>query len=135
MEFSLMPYTKEETNLCIRRLERFGLALTREALETLQMGRAAALRAAGRVEMGSGILPQLVDAFCDSPDLTQENLTEELLALQEIFYHWKSEAGDCAPDHELLTFLRRAYDEKGRGGAEGLAGFTLREMKEAMPRV
>lgn len=129
MEFSLMPYTKEETDLCIRRLERFGLALTREALETLQMGRAAALRAAGRVEMGSGILPQLVDAFCDSPDLTQENLTEELLALQEIFYHWKSEVGDCVPDHELLTFLRRAYDERGRSGAEALAGFTMREMK------
>lgn len=129
MEFSLMPYTKEEQALCIRRLESFGLVLTDAALEALQAGRVAALHDTGRVELGCGILPQLVDAFCDCPDLTQDHLTEELLVLQDIFYHWKSEAGDCVPDEEILAFLRRAYDERGRSGAEALAGFTMREMK------
>lgn len=132
MEFSLMLYTKEEQALCIRRLESFGLVLTDAALEALQAGRAAALHDTGRVELGHGILPQLVEAFCDAPDLTQENLTDELLLLQDIFYHWKSEAGDCVPDDEILALLRRAYDERARGRAEGLAGFTLREMKEVL---
>lgn len=132
MEFSLMLYTKEEQALCIRRLESFGLVLTDAALEALQAGRAAALRDTGRVELGHGILPQLVEAFCDAPDLTQENLMDELLLLQDIFYHWKSEAGDCVPDDEILALLRRAYDERARGRAEGLASFTLREMKEVL---
>ena len=132
MEFSLIPYTKEAQALCKWQLERFGLTLTGEAMKALQAGRAAALRDTGRVELGHGILPQLVEAFCDAPDLTQENLTDELLLLQDIFYHWKSEVGDCVPDDEILALLRRAYDERARGRAEGLAGFTLREMKEVL---
>lgn len=131
--FFLMSCTKEEAALCTQRLARFGLALCPRQMEALQAGRAAALRSTGRVELGSGILPQLIDAFCDSPWFTQENLTEELLTLQEIFYHWKNEAGDCVPDDELLTFLRRVYEEKAHGAAEYLAGFTLQELKGEMP--
>lgn len=130
MEFSLMPLTEQETSLCAARLARFGLALTQEQMGALQSGRADALRTTGRVELGGSILPQLIGAFCDSPWLTQESLTEELLALQEIFYHWKNEVGDTVPDDELLSFLRRAYDRKG--AAQALTGFTVREVKGEM---
>lgn len=131
-ELWMLPQKEAEEALeeSRRRLVRYGLVLTREDAAALMEGCSAALRHTGRVEFGGGILPRLLEVFCDSPALRQENLTEELLTLQEVFYHWKNEDGDLTPDGEVLAFLRRAYDK--RGAAEYLAGFSMKEMREVL---
>ena len=79
---------------CNDRTARFGLSLTAREMEELAWERFAALRAAGRVEFGGGILPALIDAFCDSAYLQQTAYAETICTLQEIFYAQKG--GDAA---------------------------------------
>ena len=104
---------------CNDRTARFGLSLTAREMEELAWERFAALRAVGRVEFGGGILPALIDAFCDSAYLQQTAYAETICTLQEIFYAQK---GACwLSDAELLVAMRRVYDELAGGDAAFLA--------------
>ena len=54
-----------------RQTERFGLALTQEEAKLLVENRNLVLKEQQRVEVGEGILPQLIFAFCDSAYIDQ----------------------------------------------------------------
>ena len=114
-----------------RQTARYGLALTQEEMTALAESRVRSLRDTGRVELGEGILPRLIEVFCDSPYLHQADYTGTLEALQTLFYHWKNEAGDLTPDEEVLRLLRRAFDRAG-GSTDCLEGFSLRELAKRM---
>ena len=49
-----------------RYTEKFGLSLSQEDAALLAESRADALRREQRVEFGAGILPKIIEAFCDS---------------------------------------------------------------------
>ena len=106
---------------------RYGLTLTAEQMTLLAESRGRALRDTGRVEMGGGILPRLMETFCDSPYLHQAEYPETLEALQTLFYRCKNEAGDLTADEAVLRCLRRAFDKAG-GSASYLEGKTFGEM-------
>lgn len=114
----------------------FGLQLTQEEMVALAAGRTRALRDSGRVEFNGGILPALIQMFCNSPYLQAAEYAETLLKLQEIFYHFKNEFHEQIEDDELLKLLRRAYDEKAHGAADFLAGMTPAALcgKEEKPK-
>ena len=114
-----------------RQTARYGLALTQEEMPALAESRVRSLRDTGRVELGEGILPRLIDAFCDSPNLHQADYAGTLEALQTIFYRWKNEAGDLTPDEDVLRLLRRAFDRAG-GSTDCLEGFSLGELAKRM---
>ena len=79
------------------------------------------------MELGAGILPRLIEAFCDSPHLHQADYAVTLEALQTIFYRCKNEAGDLTPDEDVLRLLRRAFDRAG-GSTDHLEGLSLVEL-------
>ena len=114
-----------------RQTARYGLALTQEEMTALAESRVRSLRDTGRVELGEGILPRLIEAFCDSPYLHQADYAGTLEALQTIFYRWKNEAGDLTPDEDVLRLLRRAFDRAG-GSTDCLEGFSLGELAKRM---
>ena len=128
VEFQIVPCPPEtmralaETN---RRTARYGLALTPEQITALAESRTRALLDTGRVELGAGILPRLIGAFCDSPYLHQTDYAITLEALQAVFYRCKNEAGDLTPDEDILRLLRRAFDRAG-GSVDYLEGFSPR---------
>ena len=93
--------------------ERFGLRLSPEAYERLGEERRRALRETRRLELGEGILPALMLAFCDSPYLSQDRWEESLAELQSLFYQFKNETRDALPDAELLTAMARVFEAKG----------------------
>ena len=134
MEF-LRPFQPRESLQVLagvnRQTARYGLTLTPEEMTALAESRGRALRDTGRVELGEGILPRLIDAFCDSPNLHQADYAGTLEALQTIFYRWKNEAGDLTPDEDILRFLRRAFDRAG-GSTDCLEGFSLGELAKRM---
>ena len=134
MEF-LRPFQPRESLQVLaavnRQTARYGLALTQEEMTALAEIRVRSLRDTGRVELGEGILPRLIDAFCDSPNLHQADYAGTLEALQTIFYRWKNEAGDLTPDEDILRFLRRAFDRAG-GSTDCLEGFSLGELAKRM---
>ena len=93
--------------------ERFGLRLSPEAYERLGEERRRALRETRRLELGEGILPALILAFCDSPYLCQDRWEESLGELQSLFYQFKNETRDALPDAELIAAMERVFEAKG----------------------
>ena len=82
--------------------EKFGLILGKEDVEYLAEAGKEILRNEQRIELGQGILPKIIYAFCDSAYIMQENYCESLARLEEIFYLFKNEMLDEITDDELL---------------------------------
>ena len=72
----LMQLEQEKKQLaclldCNSKTAAYGLALTEADAKQLLSERKTALRQQERLEFGAGILPALIDAFCDSAYITQ----------------------------------------------------------------
>ena len=111
---------------------RYGLELTEADAKTLSETRNSELRRQQRIEFGEGILPKLIDAFCDSPYMDQGTYAETLIRLQEIFFLYKNEMLDEISDDELLQFMREQYDEICFGDLDYLEGTCLNHFAQAI---
>ena len=81
--------------------------------------RERALRSAGRVEFGGGILEKLVYAFCDSGCIGASDYAATLCALQELFYGFKNLCGKLSDD-ELILAMKLIFESCG-GSLERLS--------------
>lgn len=111
---------------------RYGLALTEQEAELLVSERTQTLRAERRVEFGPGILPRVIEEFCDSDFIDQNNYVDTLIRLQEIFYLYKNEMHDEISDEELLHFMKEQFEEVCFGDLGYLEGTCLRIFAEAV---
>ena len=133
-DFSLTPMqmqltaTVQELRDCAPLGERYGLRLTEPQMLELAQGRAQALAASGRVELGGGILPKLVAAFCDSPFVQQETWADTLAELQEAFYYFKSESRERLTDDELIGLMASVFNGRAQGSTEYLTGTSLESL-------
>lgn len=128
--FALMEEEQKKQELvrvleCNRHSERFGLALTEEQAQELMTCRKDTLKENRRVEFGEGILPQIIENFCDSQYIDSSTYVETLGRLQEIFYHYKNESMDELTDQELLEFMRQQFEEVCFGDLEYLESTCL----------
>lgn len=108
-----------------RDTEKFGLALSEKEAQLLVAERGEALRKERRVEFGQGILPKIIDTFCDSAYITQDSYCDTLIRLQEIFFLYKNEMLDEITDDELLEFMREQFDGVCCGDLDYLEGTCL----------
>lgn len=111
---------------------RYGLALTEQEAELLVSERIQTLRAERRVEFGPGILPRVIEEFCDSDFIDQNNYVDTLIRLQEIFYLYKNEMHDEISDEELLHFMKEQFEEVCFGDLGYLEGTCLQIFAEAV---
>lgn len=116
---------QRELQACNAYSARFGLTLRENEIAELVESRAEALRAAGRIEFGGGILPKLIRAICDSPFIMQEDYAAVLSELQEAFYRFKNETMDRLTDDELIGLMVKAFNGRAQGSAEYLAEMSL----------
>ncbi len=116
---------------CNKKTEPYGLVLTSEDVTNLMTTRKSSLTDNQRVEFGSGILPKLIDSFCDSQYINQENYTNTLAELQEVFYLYKNETQDELTDDELISFMRKQFDEICFGDMEYLRNTCLERYARA----
>ena len=119
---------------CNSKTAAFGLMLTEADAKLLLSERKTALRQQERLEFGEGILPALIDAFCDSAYITQETYVETLTELQDIFYEYKNESFDLLTDSELLSFMAQQFEEVCFGDAEYLRNTCLERFCRAIRR-
>ncbi len=104
---------------------RYGLLLSETQMANLVAQRFEVLQNTGRIEFGTGILKKLIEAFCDSVYITQENYEEMLSTLQELFYYFKNESLDTFSDDELIEFMRSNFDGPCQGSLEYLGDTSL----------
>lgn len=134
-ELMLIAHQQQELERvleCNKKTERFGLILSQEEAANLMVSRKDSLNENQRVEFGKGILPKLIDFFCDSQFINQDNYTEVLSELQEIFYLAKNETQDELTDQELLGFMRKQYEEICFGDLEYLKNTCLERYSRAV---
>ncbi|MGN0136934.1 DUF6323 family protein [Anaerotignum sp.] len=117
---------------CNRKTTPFGLMLTEADAKLLLSQRKAALRQQHRLEFGEGIIPALIDAFCDSAYITQETYVETLAELQDIFYEYKNESLDLLTDSELLSFMAQQFESVCFGDVEYLRSTCLERFCRAI---
>ena len=110
---------------CNKNTEQYGLILTEQQALALSHTQTAALKKSGRIELGNGIADKLIDAFSDSPyisDSTYENILHELINL---FYYYKNETWDTVSDSDLVDFMKNSFNGCCRGSVELLAEEAL----------
>ena len=117
---------------CNEKSAAYGLSLTREEAQELALCRNESLKKFQRVELGRGMLDKLIDVFCDSQYLHQDNYLETLEALQEIFYEFKNLSNDKLTDDELLNFMKEQFEGVCYGDTEYLEGTCLSRFAEAI---
>lgn len=105
-----------------------GLTLTRQQALALAETRRQALEKTGRIELGGGIQPLLVEAFRDSPYLTKDSFAPALHELTELFYACKNETGDRVSDRALIAWMRQAFNGACRGSTELLGSRAMDEL-------
>ena len=109
---------------------RFGLRLSEQGMLELAKARSLALSDHGRVELGASAVRSIVDGFCDSPYLLQEDYEATLLELVDAFYYFKNACGEQLTDAELIEAMRARYDAYS-GSVEAVVGTTLESLCRA----
>ena len=117
-----------EIKKCNEITMKYGVTLSDTQIENLINKRFESLKNTGRIEFGDGILKELIEAFCDSPYIIQENYEETLEELQDIFYFFKGEAMDQIADDELIEFMKEYFNGECQGSIEYLSVTNLEEL-------
>lgn len=118
----------EQILACNSFTEKFGLMLSAQQVICLVERRFTALQDNGRIELGDGILKLLIQNFCDSPYIFQDNYEETLVELQDSFYYFKNECDDRFSDEELISFMKKYFDGVCQGSLEYLSETSLEEL-------
>jgi hypothetical protein len=113
---------------------RFGLALSKEDAQKIVASRKTVLRQQGRVEFGKSVTDAVIKEFCDSQYIGQDNYTETVIRLQEIFFTFKNEMMDQVSDDELLHFMREQFDGVCAGDLDYLEETVLPTFAQAVRR-
>lgn len=122
--FSLIPgalaqkLAVSEIIRCNQTTSRYGLVLKESDARELADTRSEALEKLGRIEFAGGAINKLILEFCDSPYLTQSTYAETLHELVQIFYYFKNETLDEVDDDDLITSMKRYFDETCRGSLD-----------------
>ena len=117
-----------EIKKCNEITMKYGVTLSDTQIESLINKRFESLKNTGRVEFGDGVLKELIEAFCNSPYIIQENYEETLEELQDIFYFFKGEAMEQIADDELIEFMKEYFNGECQGSIEYLSGTNLEEL-------
>lgn len=107
---------------CNERTACYNLSLTEQQAVELVEARSQNLRDNGRVELGGGVIDKLIDAFCSSPYLMQDNYMETIHELMEIFYYYKNDTLDLLSDDDLIDYMKQSYDGICQSSTELLKG-------------
>ncbi|MCH5183214.1 MAG: hypothetical protein J1E00_03480 [Oscillospiraceae bacterium] len=122
---AMAKYALRDILRCNEETEAYGLVLTQEQALELVETRTVALKDAGRVEFGEGIIGKLIRAFCDSPYIVPRNYAATLHSLVEVFYAYKNETLDRLSDDELIGYMRNWFDMPCQGSIDLLSGTVL----------
>ena len=67
---------------------KYGLSLSQEDVSAILTARKDTFVEESRIELGRSIIPKLIETFCDSPYISQNDYRDSIIRLQEIFFHY-----------------------------------------------
>lgn len=108
----------------------YGLKLTVEEAKILLVTKNQSLKNNGRVEFGGIIIKKIIEAFCDSPYISQYNYVDTIDELINIFYYYKNETLDYISDDELIEIMKNFFDGSCQGSLELLENRELYKVEK-----
>lgn len=113
---------------CNEITSRYGLVLSQKEAQELIATRSKSLSANGRIEFAGGVINKLIINFCNSPFLSQHNYATTLNDLVETFYYFKNETLDEVSDDELISLMKKYFNQSCQGSIELLQNRELETM-------
>ena len=110
---------------CNELTTEYGLTLREEDVKEIITTRNVALEKSGRIEFNGQIINKIITTFCDSPYISQNNYSDTINELVEIFYNYKNETLDYISDDELIEIMKEYFDNYCQGSLELLEGKVL----------
>ncbi|WP_246019594.1 DUF6323 family protein [Bacilliculturomica massiliensis] len=139
MEYTFEMMIKEQRRQSLQRIlscnektAPYGLTLSEAEASALLVCREQSLAQNQRIEFGESILPQLIEAFCDSPYINCWEYSDVLARLQDIFYLYKNESLDQLSDDELLDFMSCEFNGVCCGDLDYLESTCLERFARAI---
>ena len=121
MELSNFSAAVQELMDSSRVWKSWGMTISAEQAAILVRHQRAALRDAGRVDFGGGVLKKLAAAFCDSPCIQPDDWADTLAQLTELFYALKNETRDQLGDDALIAAMAARFNGGAGGSLDALA--------------
>lgn len=106
---------------------KYGLTLSGDDVREIVEVRDQVLQSYGRLELDIGVTVKIIQAFCTSSYISQEDYADIIKELQEVFYYMKNETGDEIGDDALIAIMKDYFENSCHGSVELLQG---REMEE-----
>jgi hypothetical protein len=113
--------------------KEFGLILTPDEIKNMMVARNKVLRDYGRVELGIEVTKELIEVFCTSLYIHDDNYVSTLNELHEIFYYLRNETEDKIGDFKLVQIMKEIFDGECGGSVELLKS-KLEEFAENFRR-
>ncbi len=113
---------------CNDRTKHYALVLNEQQAVELIETRSCSLKETGRVEFGGGVINKLINGFCGSPFIMQDNYAEIIHELIEMFYYFKNETLDLMSDDDLIKFMKKSFDGQCQSSLELVKGRELERL-------
>lgn len=101
---------------------QYGLVLTEEEARELSDTRKKALLENERIEIGGGVVGDIIKRFCTSHYVNPDNYAYILSEVTYLFYYIKSETDDRVSDSELIDELFNRFELWCHGSIDTLSG-------------
>lgn len=129
--FGIQPVSEEI--LAVNEISsQYGLVLTEEEARGLSETRKTALTENSRIEMGGGVVTEIIKKFCTSHYVNPENYAYILNEVTYLFYYIKTETDDGINDRELIDELFNRFELWCHGSIDTLSG---REVERIIRKV
>lgn len=92
-----------------------GLSLTEKQAIELIDNRDNALKQLGRIELGTGIIADIIYEFYDSSYIDKDNYLELLLELTEVFNLYQQEFDNKLTDEQIIKYMKKEFEELASG--------------------
>jgi len=107
---------------------QYGLLLSpTDALQLVET-RSRSLLENGRIEIGGETLIKIIDAFYDSSFIMQDDYSDTLNELLEIFYYVKNETLELISDDELIEHMKIYFENRCKGSLDLLKDRELEKL-------
>ena len=107
---------------------QYGLLLSPTDAIQLVETRSRSLLENGRIEIGGETLIKIIDAFYDSSFIMQDDYSDTLNELLEIFYYIKNETLELISDDELIEHMKNYFENRCKGSLDLLKDRELEKL-------
>lgn len=86
----------------------------------------------GRIEVGSGVLEQIIYEFYDSYYIDKDNYMEVFEELVYLFYHYQMEFDNILSDLQILKYMKNYFELECAGSIELLGSMGISDLREKL---